>query len=419
VTVLRGGSASDVGRVRTVNQDSVFVSATLFAVADGMGGHAGGEVASAAAISILERSQGSVGTKEGFVEALVMANEEILEMSSSDASLAGMGTTMVAASLIGTEENDVLVLANVGDSRGYHFHGGRLDQITKDHSLAAELLREGSITEAEAAHHPQRHVITRALGIPGEVNVDLFDVELSLGDRVLLCSDGLSNEVDSEEIIRVLSTITDPHEAAEDLVRRANANGGADNISVVIIDALVARERDDEPTRAHVAVIAEPAAKPSLDPEPADPEKPEKVGWFARRKKMGVPRLLTFRVIGFFLLVVGVIAAGWYFVNWYATSSYYVTSSGTQIVIYQGRPGGVLWIQPKLVEVTPTSTTQILPIRQPALKTGVNEPSLSAAKNYVSNLANEYSQSVTTPNASSSTTIPSSMPRISIHHLVS
>ena len=105
--------------------------------------------------------------------------------------------------------------------------------------------------------------------------------------------------------------------------------------------------------------------------------------------------------------------------NWYATSSYYVTSSGTQIVIYQGRPGGVLWIQPKLVEVTPTSTNQILPIRQPALKTGVNEPSLSAAKNYVSNLANEYSQSVTTPNASSSTTIPSSMPRISIHHLVS
>lgn len=401
MTVLRAGSATDVGQVRNVNQDTVFASATVFAVADGMGGHAGGEVASSSAVDILERSLGSLGTQEGLIEALQMANESIVEASVNDPSLAGMGTTMVVASLMATDHGDVLTVGNVGDSRGYLFRKGNLSQITADHSISAELVREGSISEKEAKHHPQRHVITRALGISDPVKVDIFELVLADGDRILLCSDGLSNEVSGEEIVRVLSTLSDPTEASLDLVQRANANGGADNISVVIIDALVTDTHDDEPTQSHNVVpliaplppIVEP--EPAITPEPAlEPKKRE--GWFARRRRLGAPRTITFRVI-FFLVLIGLVVYGsWYFVRWYATSSYYVTTNGTQIVIYRGRPGGVLWFTPSVAEVTTTTTAEVLPIRLPALHGDVIEPSLSEAKNYVANLNQEYRQTITT-----------------------
>ena len=413
MTVLRAGSASDVGQVRSVNQDSVFTSATVFAVADGMGGHAGGEVASSTAVEALNHALNTLGTKDGLVAALETANDAIARAAVQDPSLAGMGTTMVAASLMSGATGDQLVVANIGDSRAYLFRRGVLSQISLDHSVAGELLYKGSITEEEAGRHPQRHVITRALGIGDEINVDLFDVELTTGDRVLLCSDGLSDEVSNEEIARALSVNSDPTAIANDLVLRANANGGVDNISVVVIEALIAGDPDDESTQAHAVVpplASEAVMSPSPVVDPAlnsqrDEETPHE-GWLARRKRLGVPRLLTFRVFIFVVLVAGLIYSGWYFLRWYATSSYFVTSQGTQIVVYQGRPGGVLWFKPKQVEVSTTTTAQILPIRLPALENAVTEPSLSAAKNYIKNLAAEYQTS--NPAAPTTTTTQAS-----------
>ena len=162
------------------------------------------------------------------------ANEAVIAAGEGKPDLVGMGTTAVVALLVGTNSGDRILIANVGDSRGYVFHDGGLRQITEDHSMVAELVREGRITPEEAHTHPQRHVITRVLGTSPQVDVDLFELNPSNGDRILLCSDGLINELDEEEIIRVLESVSDPDDAAEDLVRRANAHGGADNISVVV-----------------------------------------------------------------------------------------------------------------------------------------------------------------------------------------
>ena len=396
MTVLRAGAASDPGMVRTNNQDSLLVETTAFGVADGMGGHAGGEVASAAAVSSLKASLSTTNTAEGLLEAMRQANRAVNEAGEGDPDLSGMGTTAVVALLVGTERGDRLLIANVGDSRAYHFHDGQLEQVTEDHSMVGEMVREGTLTEEEAAQHPQRHVITRVLGTNPEVDVDLFELQLGEGDRVLLCSDGLSNELDAEEIIRVLRSIADPTEAAKDLVRRANAHGGNDNVSVVIIDALLTE------TSGGPAAIG--TARPVVVESAPGIEKGDE-SWWRRRKRLGMRRAITFRVFVFLLLLGGLVVGAVAFLRWYANDNYYVSSKGSEIVIYQGHQGGVLWIQPKQVEVTSTSVNQVLAIRRPALAAGVNEPTLSAARRYVRNLASEYSTANPTPSASTTTTV--------------
>ncbi len=151
-----------------------------------------------------------------------------------------MGTTLTAVALVGDDEgHDTLALANVGDSRAYLFSDGQLVQITADHSLAEERMRHGEITEEEAAVHPQRHILTRALGISSEVETDMWELQLRSGDRIILCSDGLSNELSNEQMAEVLATEPDPGEAAHQLVELANEHGGSDNITVVVVDVLV------------------------------------------------------------------------------------------------------------------------------------------------------------------------------------
>jgi len=413
MTVLRAGSATDVGRTRSVNQDSLLTAPNLFVVADGMGGHAGGEVASSTAIAALDQAQDRVGSDEQLIEAIRVANEAVYRASVENSSLAGMGTTVVAACLVSKNGADVLTIANVGDSRGYLLHDGVLTQITRDHSLAAEMVRNGDISEEEAATHPQRHVITRALGIEGTVEVDVFSVVLAEGDRVLLCSDGLTNEVDTEELTRALGAGDDPHAVAADLVRRANANGGQDNITAVVIDTVLADEPVPEPTQAHrVVTTATAAAGPdrpagaattaATGPAVAVPDE----SWIARRRRLGVPRLLTFRVVLFALLVVGVLWGAWAFLKWYATSSYFVTSQGNAIVVYKGRPGGVLWFKPELVTVSSTPVSGVLPSRRTVLSQDVVEPSLAAANQYIANLAAEFQQAQAPQPSAPPTTAP-------------
>ena len=243
MTVLRSGSATDVGRVRTVNQDFPLERSNLYAVADGMGGHVGGEVAARVAVETLDQAFERAPTVAGLREAFSEANAAVWQESQANADLRGMGTTLTAMALVGgADGRDALTLANVGDSRAYVFSGGGLVQVTEDHSLAEERMRHGEMTEAEAAVHPQRHILTRALGVSSEVETDMWELELHTGDRVLLCSDGLSNEVGIDEMSDILGTVDDPGEAAHRLVEAANAHGGADNITVVIVDVQVGEE---------------------------------------------------------------------------------------------------------------------------------------------------------------------------------
>jgi len=249
VTVLRSGVATDIGRARDSNEDRASAGDNLFAVADGMGGHVGGEVAARLAIETLQRSYDRSPTVAGLREAFVAANAAIWEQSLQIDELRGMGTTLTAAGLtVGPDGRDVMCLANVGDSRTYLMSDGQVRQVTADHSLAEERVRHGEMTEAEAEVHPHRHILTRALGVGPEVDVDLWELHVRSGDRLLLCSDGLTNEVSVEQISQVLHSVKDPRKAARALVDRANANGGNDNVTVVVVDVLVGEEETSGPS---------------------------------------------------------------------------------------------------------------------------------------------------------------------------
>src|SRR5580658_4406208 len=173
MTLLRSGSATDTGLVRSVNQDLAVEFPNLFAVADGMGGHAGGEVAARLAVDTLSVAFGRQPTGAGLSEAVTEANSVVWEHSIENPDLRGMGTTLAAVALVNEDDHDLLALVNVGDSRVYRFHDGELSQITTDHSLAEEMVKSGELPSAEAAVHPHRHILTRALGVSADVSVDL------------------------------------------------------------------------------------------------------------------------------------------------------------------------------------------------------------------------------------------------------
>ena len=241
MTLLRSGSATDTGLVRSVNQDLAVETANLFAVADGMGGHAGGEVAARMAVDAVTSAFSRQPTGAGLAEAVTEANAVVWQHSLENPELRGMGTTLTAVGLVNEDGRDVLALVNVGDSRSYRFHDGEITQLTTDHSLAEEMVRSGELTSVEAEVHPHRHILTRALGVSADVSVDLWRIEPVRGDRYLLCSDGLTNELDNDQISEVLSSISDPEKAAELLVQAARTHGGSDNITAVVIDVVGGR----------------------------------------------------------------------------------------------------------------------------------------------------------------------------------
>jgi protein phosphatase len=206
-----------------------------------MGGHRGGEVASAiAAKEMIRRFDAPV--LEALVTGVEHANRRILDEAAADPNLHGMGTTVVALGLIEVEDGVALGAINVGDSRMYRLTGNVLEQLTEDHSLVEALVREGRITPAEAEVHPQRNIVTRALGVIEHVEVDSFHFVPKIGDRYLLCSDGLFNEVDAQTIATILATEADPVVAVKQLVAAANQGGGRDNITTVIADIVAADE---------------------------------------------------------------------------------------------------------------------------------------------------------------------------------
>jgi protein phosphatase len=401
MTLLRSGSATDTGLVRSVNQDLAVESPSLFAVADGMGGHAGGEVASRLAIEALGVAFGRQPTGAGLSEAVTEANTVVWQRSQENPELRGMGTTLTAMAVVNEDGHDVLALVNVGDSRSYRFHDGEMIQITTDHSLAEEMVRTGELTSAEAAVHPHRHILTRALGVSPEVTVDLWKIQPVRGDRYLLCSDGLTNELDTAQLAEVLSSVADPRRAAELLVRAARSHGGSDNITTVVVDVVVGEDGDASvPAVAAVAAdfrTASPEAEEAAGdqgewaqastPElPASSRRERRRAKRRERRAARGRRLITFRTLLFVILFGAVLAGAFYAVRWYDTNSYFVGVSNNELVIYQGRVGGFLWYHPQQVERTGVTTADVSAQYVSALQAGVEETSVASARTYVANL---------------------------------
>ena len=241
--LLKHGVATDTGNVRPQNEDAYVASDHLFAVADGMGGHNAGEVASALATTLLlERATGQTLTPEWFVEAITAINRTIHESAAESTERRGMGTTICALALVQpqveTNEPPQVALANVGDSRIYLWRAGTFRQLSVDHSYVQELVTEGLISEEEARVHPRRNIVTRALGIDDRVAVDSWLLPVFSGDRFILCSDGLVDEVPTADIAALAAQQREPQMIADALVALAKRNGGRDNITVVVVDAV-------------------------------------------------------------------------------------------------------------------------------------------------------------------------------------
>lgn len=258
---------SDTGRRRRHNEDSYICKPPLFAVADGMGGAQAGEVASGLAAAVLGEADADAGGGEERIAALIQeANRRVFQRSSEDAATSGMGTTMTVALV--DPSTSTIALGHVGDSRAYRVRGGELEQLTDDHSLVGELTRSGKLSAEEAVSHPQRSVITRALGTEPDVDVDTFTVEAEPDDVYLLCSDGLTDMVTDEQILALVVGSGDLEAAARGLVDAANAGGGEDNITVVLFQ-IEGAGAADETARMPAATEDDEDTLSGLDAVPA------------------------------------------------------------------------------------------------------------------------------------------------------
>jgi protein phosphatase len=440
-TALRWGGATDVGRVRSNNQDQYLArdDIALWAVADGMGGHSGGEVASQIACETMGRTFAE-HTVDGLIDAIEQANTAVYRAGADDPELTGMGTTVVALAVVEHENDEVLAIANVGDSRCYRYAAGELDQVTTDHSLVADLVREGSLSPEEAAVHPQRNIVTRVLGVYDNVPVDVFAVDPHEGDRYVLCSDGLFNEVPEPAIAAVLRRLADPVEAADELVRLAVEGGGRDNVTVVVVDVLdddgraqaasaalavagdpltatstvPARSRayaDDGPRRSRGGTdTAELDRLPALDDDPRLDEADEPdAGEGRHRVRQSGRRRLTWRVALFSVLVLALVGGVVATIQWYGTSAYFVGFEDDKVAIYKGRPGGLLWIEPELVDITGLDRDRVPASHRRDIEAGIEESTLADARRYVANVseqADELDPPTTTTVPRTTTTAP-------------
>ena len=403
---LVGAGKSDVGRVRSGNEDAFLVDhgRSLFAVADGMGGHQAGEIASHTAIETL---RAEFDAEDDISDAIVQANRAVYTKAHSNAEWEGMGTTLTAVAVIGR----LAIVGHVGDSRTYLLRDGKLRRVTDDHSLVEQLVREGRLTREQAANHPQRSIITRALGVSSKVQVDTNHVHLHDKDRFLLCSDGLTSMVDDDSLAEVLRKNRDPKRAVSRLIDLANHAGGEDNITAVVLDVQIdpgdpapngdttgtidlsggititqpsrrrrRRQADSEngdasddgtvrgatetPTPVHntddvgTAPLQIPQEERPVDdglnladvpsPTPA-PQRPAKTGRVAKTRSRSRIILGT---LGVTALVLAILGIGYWTVSWYASSNYFVDAAEGSVVIYRGTPGGFLTWDPEIAEVT-------------------------------------------------------------------
>jgi PPM family protein phosphatase len=318
---------TDVGRQRNANEDSYFARSPVFVVADGMGGAQAGEVASQTATEVFDDGLGA-GAPEAALERVVQeANQRIHRLAESDPSTAGMGTTLTAA-VLKPEEQEVAI-AHVGDSRAYRLRSGKLEQLTTDHSLVEELRRKGQLTDEQASDHPQRSIITRALGPEEVVEVDKRTVPARPGDVFLLCSDGLTTMVAEERIARILAGATSLDAGVRALVDEANRAGGRDNITAIafrVDDAAAPVSEPESPT-----LVGPAAAEEGIDA--AEMRRAAKASERARRPRR---RARTALKVLAGLLIVAALGFG----AWYGNRHVWFlgTDSGGRVALYRGLP---------------------------------------------------------------------------------
>ena len=383
---------SDVGLVRQNNQDSGYAGANLLVLADGMGGPAGGDIASSVAMAHLVPLDTDSHPAESLLpllrDALMDAHEELAERSQHDPELAGLGTTCIAILRSGRK----LAMVHIGDSRAYLLRGDTLTQVTTDHSFVQYLVDSGQITPEEAEHHPQRNVVMRILGdSQADVTPDETMREAIVGDRWLLCSDGLSGVVSADTIAEVLTDVHDPGECAEELIRLALLAGGPDNVTCVVADIVPAGTNPPAapqvvgaaakdrlaPTRggggaaARAAALSAPTKSLPQDDE-AEPELP-------RRSRFGwVLPLVSL------IAAIAVVVGGWFGWKWTQTQ-YYVLGKDGAVVIYQGIPQSIgSWNLSHAVEITDVKLDQLAAVDQQRLQEPVTRTSRSDIDAYVS-----------------------------------
>ena len=354
------GSRTDVGCVREHNEDSLVVAPPLYVVCDGMGGHAAGEVASEIAVNVIADRAPATTDAAALGQAVEEANLAIIQAAREGVGRAGMGCTCTAAML----ENERLIVAQVGDSRAYLLHGGTLQQITRDHSLMADFIEAGQITPEEARVHPQRSVITRALGSDPRTQPDLFEINVNTGDRLLICSDGLTSMIEDYEIEDILNRTPDPQIAASKLVNAAIAAGGHDNVTVIVVN---------------VTGFAE-----------------------VRRRKVARKTKITAAVI--IALLVAIFCGAAYAFNYWTTQTAFLGVQDDKVAVYRGVPGelfGATFSQ--IVEVTDVSVDDLQPGVANRLKTeGVRADSVEEAKDLVDTYREEIAARDKSTSSSSS-----------------
>ena len=492
---LRVGATTHTGQIRPANEDSLLVTPTVFVVADGMGGHEAGEVASQIAVERIAELLAGDGlpTAEAVVRSIRTANGDIFRAAIATPGHAGMGTTVTAIAVISdhyagraepniamndpaapassdaeptdssdtsadgdpvdgdrdssdaadgdpvdgdparvdaetdapalpgdvtpvvpAEPSEALVLANVGDSRTYLFRHGRLRRVTVDHSYVQELVSTGHLSETEARTHPRRNIITRALGIEPEVKVDWWTLPLVRGDRFVLCSDGLVDEVDDDDITVTLATESDPQDAADLLVKLANDAGGRDNITVIVIDVLEGDEPPDptqefdvvplwadggaDPTPAGTLELdADPLSPPSSDTPPADPHG---VNSASAPRRSNLKRFAIGFGIAAAIVTTFVVFSAW------ARSGYFVAfDDADQAIIYQGRPGGVLWIEPTAVNEGGPERSELEPDVATAIDEQPTFDSADAAAEFIRDGVTTTTTTTTTTTIAPTTTV--------------
>jgi PPM family protein phosphatase len=401
---LKRGAMTDIGRMRKNNEDRFLSAGKLAAVADGMGGHRAGEVASAIAmeeLAALEHAgpwHNPAEAGEALRSVFLLANRRIRETAARDKELDGMGTTMVAL----LEDGDSVHLANVGDSRAYLLRHGELSQVTVDHTLVQELIDEGRLRPEEAERHPQRSIITRALGVEPEVEVDLFTYKLQPGDRVLLCTDGLSGVLGEAQIRNVLLRVPGPQDAAERLVALANEGGGPDNITVMVLDTDDRTVQQGEPTGDLSAVPtgALPMARGGdggdlmtgvhsrvatagtrvggrVDRRQLEEGRSARAGSRADRhsRRRRGRRVLIGAVL--LAVVAGVIVGG----RWLLFSRYWVGFDDDRVAVFRGVPGDVAGLRlSRLVERTSITRGEVPESMATRLDDGISASGLQDAR---------------------------------------
>lgn len=397
---LRFAARSHAGLLRSMNEDSVYAGPRLLAVADGMGGHAAGEVASAVAIASLapldEDAPGAdlIGALK---EAADSANSHLRDMVAADSALHGMGTTLVALLFSGGRVG----LLHVGDSRCYLLRDGELSQITHDHTLVQNLIDDGRISPEDASTHPQRSVITRVLDGRGEVEPDLSVREARVGDRYLVCSDGLTGPVASLDTLQEALGLPDPQESVDRLVQLALRGGGPDNITVIVADVV------DEDVPALAPVVAGAAAEAPQEAPPGIADSPASRARVAEGRDTAPPlptpaaatpgrrsRRTAFVLVGVVVLLLAGAGAGWAYVR----TQYFVGLDDDKVAVFRGVRGDLAGVPFHTVELrTALAREDLSEVEQQRLEDGITAVSEKDARNIVARLVTSTACNPVTP----------------------